>query len=90
MGERIEVEVDGVKVKVDSAKLKSWRAFRTISRLESDATDFEKVDAAMDFVSYVTDLDEDAIVETCGGEDAPVDAVIGFVTRVIAGCYPKN
>ena len=90
MEERIEVEVRGVKVSVEVKKLKSWKAFRTVSKLESDASDFEKVDAALSFVSYVAGMDEDEIVQACGGDDAPVDAVIGFVTDVIAGCYPKN
>ena len=87
----IEVEVRGTKVSVDPVKLKSWRAFKMVAALQSpDATEFEKIGTAMAFVSLVAGMDEESIVEAVGGEDAPAEDVVAFVTEVISGCYPKN
>lgn len=84
------VDIDGVKVTIDVAKLQSWNAFNLIRGIENDENQLSKIDAAMRFVEYVSDFDEEAIVQHCGGDDAAASVVVAFAMRIIQGCYPKN
>lgn len=85
-------EVDGLAFEVDEARLKSWRALRMMRGIVANGGEFsvEALDAMLAFIAYTTDLDEDAIVEHCGGEEAPMEDVVSLVAKVSAEIYPKN
>ena len=88
-GDTREVDIDGLIVHIDSAKCKSWKAFKMFSSLSSDM-DFESMQRMMDFIAFCTDTDEDAIVEHCGGENASIDDVVNVVAKIISECFPKK
>lgn len=85
-------EVDGLAFEVDEKRLKSWRALRMMRGIVGNGEGFsvEALDAMLGFIAYVTDLDEDAIVEHCGGDEAPMEDVVALVARIAAEIYPKN
>lgn len=85
-------EVDGLGFEVDEKRLKSWRALRMMRGIVAGGGEFsvEALDAMLGFIAYTTDLDEDAIVEHCGGDEAPMEDVVALVARIAAEIYPKN
>lgn len=85
-------EVDGLSFEVDERRMRSYRALRLMRAIVAQDGEFsvEALDAMIAFIEYVTDLDEDAIVEHCGGDEAPMEAVVALVARICAGLYPKN
>ena len=85
-----EHEVDGVRFKVRPERLRSWTAVKMISQLRDGEVDLGKMLAMMDFVCFATDLDEGAILDHCGGEDAPFDDVMVFLADVSKAIFPKN
>lgn len=85
----IEVEVSGHTVVVDQNRLTSWRAFKLVRTIE-DGSDIEKVNAAVEFATFVSNYTENDIVEAMGGDDASVMDVVTFAMGIIQGAYPKN
>lgn len=83
------VNVDGLEVAINEKRVKSWRAFKMVSKLNGDLNP-DSARLMLDFVSYVTDCDEDAIVEHCGGDDASMEDVIRTAAQIMNECYPKN
>ena len=84
-----EVEIAGHRVVIDIAKLQTWRAFKLIRKIDS-GNDLEKVDGAIAFAEFVSDKDEDDIVEMMGGDDATTVDVVQFAMSILTECYPKN
>lgn len=79
------------EIAVDTAALGKWQTLRYIRTIsDPDSDDFAKIDAGFGFVEAVCGMDEDAVVEACGGADATTEAVMGFVAHVIRTCYPKG
>ncbi len=84
------VEVAGHQVTIDLNRLTSWKAFRIIGRIQHSEDGWERLDGCFEFVDLVAGIDEDTIVGWLGGDDADAKAVEGFVTELIAACYPKG
>ena len=55
-----------------------------------DGSDIEKVNAAVEFATFVSNYTENDIVEAMGGDDASVMDVVTFAMGIIQGAYPKN
>lgn len=83
------VEVDGLVVHVDDTKTKGWNAFRILSGVVGEVTP-EAVDAMMAFIDLVTDTNEQAIIEHCGGDTATIEDVLRVASTIVEECYPKN
>lgn len=83
------VDVGGLIVHVDTERCKSWKAFRIMSGINGEF-DISTLSAMFDLIELVTDVDEDKIVEHCGGDDASLEAVAKTVSEIVAECYPKN
>ena len=82
-------EVEGLTVRAYPAKCKSWKAVRIMSNVSGEF-DIQAVQAMLDFVGLVTDVDEDAIVAHCGGDAASFEDVVRVVSLIVKECYPKN
>ena len=89
------VEVDGVKVVVNTEFIRSWDGVRLTSemrRLSADesAGEGEKVAAMMEyFTEAVPNVDE--VVESLGGGAvADFGEVVNLLVRAIGGVTPKN
>ena len=83
------IDVDGLTVTVNPERCKSWKAFRIMSSVSGEFS-LETLGAMFDLVELVTDVDEQTIVDHCGGDDASLEAVAGMVSKIVAECYPKN
>lgn len=82
---------DYPEVAVDESALGKWQTLRYMRTIANpDVDELLKIDAGIAFVEAVCGMDEDAIVNACGGEDATTEAVMGFVAHVIRTCYPKG
>jgi len=82
------VEVNGVKVEVSTAYIRSWDGLRKAARMASpDASDAEKLAVMFDYYEHaVANLDE--VVEAVGGGDA--EAVLAVLARAVGEAAPKN
>lgn len=83
------VTVDGLEVAINEKRIKSWQAFKIVSKLNGEFN-MDTAQLMFEFISYVTDCDEAAIVEHCGGEDAQLEDVVRTAAQIINECYPKN
>lgn len=72
----------GLSFQADPARLRSWKALSLMGEMQSD-NPFERTRATMGFCTYITGLDEERIVEACGGEDADASEVLGFAQEII-------
>ena len=57
---------------------------------DEDADNLAKMDAAIAYAGLVAGIDEAAIVDLAGGEDAQIAAVMETVAAIIAQASPKN
>lgn len=86
-----EVTVRGHTFNVDDRRLTSWKAFKLVASLDDEkSSGFGKVQAAIELMEFITDLDADAVVESLGGDMANPVEVMQVVTEIVAGAYPKN
>lgn len=84
-------EVDGLTITVDTAKAGSWNAFRYMRDIADEETnDAKRVASMFALIESATDTTEAAIVEHCGGGDAPFSDVFHLASKIIAELYPKN
>lgn len=84
------VEVDGHEVTIDMNRLTSWKAFRTIGRIQKAADGWDRLDGCFEFLELVAGVDEATIVGWLGGDDADAKAVEAFTVELISACYPKG
>lgn len=88
------VEIDGVKIKVNSGYLKSWDGVRQaveMQRLASDdeATNEEKFMAVFDYYNNaIENLDE--VVDALGGGSTPIEDVFAIAAKALAVSSEKN
>lgn len=76
---------------IDQEAASSWKAFKYLRVLNDEDSDgVAKMDAAIGYAGLVAHLDEDAIVELAGGEDAQISSVMDIVAQIIADASPKN
>ena len=84
------LDIDGFIVHVDTEKCKSWKAYRLVSKLADGNMNNDAVQAMIEFVELVADVDESKIVKHCGGENASLESVMHVISRIISESYPKN
>jgi hypothetical protein len=88
------VEIDGVKIKVDSAYLKSWDGVRQaveMQRLASDeeAGNDEKFLAVFNYYNKaIENLEE--VVEALGGGSTPIEDVFAICSKALSISSAKN
>lgn len=88
------VEIDGVKIKVNSAYLKSWDGVRQaveMQRLAADeeASNEEKFMAVFDYYNNaIENLEE--VVDALGGGSTPIEDVFAICSKALAGSSAKN
>ena len=88
------VEIDGIKIKVNSGYLKSWDGVRQaveMQRLASDdeATNEEKFMAVFDYYgNAIENIDE--IVDALGGGSTPIEDVFALAAKALAASSEKN
>lgn len=83
------VEIDGLTVRIDRAKMASWKVFDIIRKAEGKSQ-YEQIAALFGIIEYATDQTEQSIVEHLGGEDAPAADVLDLCAKIIGGATPKN
>ena len=88
------VEIDGIKIKVNSTYLKSWDGVRQaveMQRLASDdeAGNEQKFMAVFDYYqNAIENMDE--IVDALGGGSTPIDEVFSIAAKALAISSEKN
>ena len=88
------VEIDGIKIKVNSVYLKSWDGVRQaveMQRLAADeeASNEEKFMAVFDYYNNaIENLDE--VVDALGGGSTPIEDVFAICSKALAGSSAKN
>lgn len=85
-----EIEVDGLTVHVDNVKCKSWEAFKIMASISDKKLNAETISTMVQFVELVTDVDEERIIEHCGGENASFESVLTLIAKIVNECQPKN
>lgn len=83
------VDVDGFIVHVNDAATRSWKAFDILSEIGEDLTP-KSLRKMFEFIGLVTDVDEQKILEYCGGELALFEDVVVLASKIAASVYPKN
>ena len=83
------LDIDGLTVHVDSEKCKSWKAFRIMAQFTNGVTP-QSLQTMIDFVELVSDVDEAAIVEHCGGDNASLEDVLNVISQIIVEATPKK
>lgn len=83
------VEIDGLEVEIDYDKTSSWAAFRIATKLNGEIN-ADSIDAMMAFIDQVTSVNEQIIVEHCGGADANIVDVMTLASKILTECYPKK
>lgn len=88
------VEIDGIKIKVNSVYLKSWDGVRQaveMQRLAADdeASNEEKFMAVFDYYNNaIENMDE--VVDALGGGSTPIEDVFAICSKALAGSSAKN
>lgn len=88
------VEIDGIKVKVNSSYLKSWDGVRQaveMQRLASDdeASNEQKFMTVFDYYqNAIENIDE--IVDALGGGSTPIEDVFSIAAKALAISSEKN
>ena len=83
-------EIDGLKVKIVTAKTGSWAAFKLLKKAREATDELEQFAALCELVEYATDASEDKVVKHLGGDNAPMLEVVGLMAKIASECYPKN
>lgn len=88
------VEIDGIKVKVNSGYLKSWDGVKQaveMQRLAADdgATNEDKFMVVFDYYNNAI-LNIDEIVDALGGGATPIDDVFTIAAKALAASSEKN
>lgn len=88
------VEIDGIKIKVNSGYLKSWDGVRQaveMQRLAADdeASNEDKFMAVFDYYnSAIENLEE--VVDALGGGSTPIEDVFAIAAKALADSSAKN
>ena len=73
----VEVEVGGVACSVSIERARTWHAMELCAMANREgATELERLAPTMEYYRLVLGDSLDAIVESCGGEDAPFADVV--------------
>ena len=90
MAKRNKVEANGVSFAVIPERLSGWHVFKLMKDAQTAQNDYERVSLLVEIACYLTGLSEEAFVDKCGGEDAPIENVVATATELISAAYPKN
>ena len=88
------MEIDGIKIKVNSGYLKSWDGVRQaveMQRLAADeeASNEDKFMAVFDYYNNaIENIDE--IVDALGGGSTPIDEVFAICSKALSVSSVKN
>lgn len=88
------VEIDGIRIKVNSVYLKSWDGVRQaveMQRLAADdeASNEEKFMAVFDYYNNaIENMDE--VVDALGGGSTPIEDVFAIAAKALADSSAKN
>jgi hypothetical protein len=85
----ITVEVDGQTYDVDQRARDSWEAFDLICQI-GDTPSVASVGAVFRYLTLLTGLSKDELVERCGGKEEDRDAVLGRLAAIVGAVVPKN
>ena len=83
------LDIDGLVVHVDTAAVKSWKAFRVASQITEDLTP-QSLQVMIEYVELISDVNEQAIVSHCGGDNASLEDVVRTIARIINEASPKK
>ena len=81
--------IKGLKVDIDQAKASDWHSF-SLLRKANNADQFDQLAVLLELIEYITDVNEDIIVEHLGGDTAQAADVIALVSKIIQAATPKN
>ena len=85
------ITVNGRDYTVYPKRLLHWKAFNLIAAIDdADNTEFQKVSAALEFVSYVTDTTAQEFIDGLGGDTANMMDVMAVCAEIIQAVAPKN
>ena len=82
-------KIDGLTVTIDEQKASDWHAFQLVRKANS-ANQIDQMAVMFEFIGYVTDQDEQSIIEHLGGDTAQVQDVVALVSKIVAAVTPKN
>lgn len=85
----MKATIDGLNVNIDQKKASDWHSF-SLLRKASGESQFEQLAVLLELIEYITDVDEDIIVEHLGGDTAQAADVIALVSKIIQAATPKN
>lgn len=86
----VEVEVDGIAVRVDAGYASSWDGLCEIARMQSDElSESERFLATMGFYRNVVE-NVDEVVAALGGGSLPANDILSFLARAVVEATPKN
>lgn len=85
----MKATIDGLKVNVDQAKASDWHSF-SLLRKANEKSQFDQLAVLLELIEYITDVNEDIIVEHLGGDTAQAADVIALVSKIIQAATPKN
>lgn len=82
------VEVRGRTITVDDARLKSWPVVVAMSKL-TDQDGLHATVSLMDIVTQCTDLEQDDVLDMCGGPMADFGDVANALAEISGAILPK-
>lgn len=85
----MKATIDGLKVNIDQAKASDWHSFSLLRKANGESQ-FDQLAVLLELIEYITDVDEDIIVEHLGGDTAQASDVIALVSKIIQAATPKN
>lgn len=78
------VTVNDRKYSVDMARANSWAAVKLLAKLQGEKDVSKQGAYAIQYADYVLGDAMSDVVDACGGDGAPADAVITLAFEVIA------
>lgn len=85
------ITVGGHEFKVYPSRFMHWKAFRLVALMDdTEVSEFQKIDAALALVTYVTDMTADEFIERLGGDTTNVKEIMTACAEIIAEVAPKN
>ena len=81
--------IDGLAVNIDQTKASDWHSFSLLRKANGESQ-FDQLAVLLELIEYITDTDEEKIVEHLGGDTAQAADVIALVSKIIQAATPKN
>lgn len=85
------LDIDGLTVHIDTEICQGWTAYRLMCQFaDKEQITAQTLPLIVEFVELVSDVDEAAIVEHCGGVKASMQDVMAVMSQIIQEAAPKN